>query len=242
MYAKHPELTLPADEATIWRYMDRWKFEDMLGSSSLHFTRVDKLDDSLEGTWGPAGISNAYASYGPEYLGQLKYWESVFRTIGAVNCWHVNDSESQQMWDLYVRSQNGLVVQSTVSSLRKAVGPSHQTVYLGMMKYIDYELDAFANCTETSFGNFMTFFNYKDTGFRHENELRALILAMGTQSKPATPLNPVGTKVVVNIRDLIKGVYLQSGSGGTDLGELQDLCSAHKLDALITMSTLASNT
>lgn len=207
MYIDNIELDKPAKNAKIWRYMDHWKFSDMLATSSLHFTRVDKLDDNLEGTWGPSGAFEAYESYGKEYIEQLKYWEKVFRTIGAVNCWHVNNSESEEMWNLYVSGNEGVAVQSTFSALTKAFDTTARKIYVGIMKYIDYEHDSFEDCSNRSFGNFTTFFNYKDENFKHENELRALIMAMGTKSEPAQPLSANGTKVHINVAEIIEGIY-----------------------------------
>lgn len=240
MYVDHPGLDKPLENAKIWRYMDLWKLQDMLGTSSLHFTRVDKLDDGLEGSWGPSGAIQAYESYGREYVEKLKYWECVFRTIGAVNCWHVNTSESQHMWDLYVRSEDGVVVQSTFSALREAVDASPHKVHLGLMRYIDYGRSKFTDCTNTSFGNFTTFFNYKDKRFEHESELRALILAMGTQSERAQPLSPDGTKVAVNMQELLKKVHLRPDAESDKLSQLQRLCSDHGIDTEVMPSSLVS--
>lgn len=156
---------------------------------------------------GPSGAFEAYESYGKEYIEQLKYWEKVFRTIGAVNCWHVNHSESEEMWNLYVSGNEGVAVQSTFSALTKAFDTTARKIYVGIMKYIDYEHDSFEDCSNRSFGNFTTFFNYKDENFKHENELRALIMAMGTKSEPAQPLSANGTKVHINVAEIIEGIY-----------------------------------
>lgn len=236
MYIDNIKLDKPETNARIWRYMDLWKFSDMLATSSLHFTRVDKLDDNLEGTWGPSGAFEAYESYGKKYVEQLKYWEKVFRTIGAVNCWHVNDSESKEMWDLYVSGNEGVSVQSTFSALTKAFDTAEQKVYVGMMKYIDYEQDSFEDCSSMSFGNFTTFFNYKHRNFKHENELRALIMAIGTQSEPAQTLNVDGTKVRVNVAEIIEGIYTPRSK--VDL--LQKECSDYGVDVKVMTSAFVS--
>src|SRR5215216_1654731 len=34
----------------IWRFLDFWKVADLLDTRELHFTRLDKFSDSLEGT------------------------------------------------------------------------------------------------------------------------------------------------------------------------------------------------
>ena len=229
MFIDNAVLSRPAADARIWRYMDFWKFSDMLATSSLHFTRVDKLDDDLEGTWGPSGAFQAYESYGREYIAQLKYWEKVFRTIGAVSCWHVNDFESKEMWDLYVRDNAGVAVQSTFCTLTRELDAAVQKVYVGLMKYIDYDRDNFNDCSSNSFGNFTTFFNYKDRDFKHENELRALIMAVGTQAEPAQPLSADGTKVHIGVAEIIERVYAPSSKVGVVQRECSDYGVADKV-------------
>src|SRR5260370_1951380 len=34
---------------TLWRYMDLWKFEDMLAKAALYFARQDRFIDPFEG-------------------------------------------------------------------------------------------------------------------------------------------------------------------------------------------------
>lgn len=236
MYIDNPALDKPDINAKIWRYMDLWKFRDMLTTSSLHFTRVDKLDDTLEGTWGPTGAFKVYKSYGKEYIENLKYWEKVFRTTGAVNCWHVNESESKEMWDCYVSNNDGVAVQSTFLALIKALNASEHKVYAGMMKYISYEVDSFKDCSRTSFGNFTTFFNYKDRSFIHENELRALIMAIGTKSEPAQRLSANGTKICVDMSVLIEGIYTPISK----IKSVQNECSDIGLDIKVIPSALVN--
>ena len=35
----------------------------------------------------------------------------------AINCWHLNDHESAAMWKLYLKSNEGIVIQSTFTNL-----------------------------------------------------------------------------------------------------------------------------
>src|ERR1700730_6754844 len=53
---------IPAGNQRIWRYIDLWKFEQMLQTSSLYFRRADKLSDTGEGRLSVEGVRGTSAS------------------------------------------------------------------------------------------------------------------------------------------------------------------------------------
>ncbi len=240
MYKDDPNIQKPENkDVRIWRYIDLWKFMDMLTTSTLHFTRVDSLDDPNEGSWQPSGVYEAYRDYGDQYINNLQHWEKVFRTIGAVNCWHVNDSESQKMWELYVPSGHGVVIQSTYGLLRNEMQKYDERICtIGVMQYIEYEKEKFESCTQNTFGKFTDFFTYKDRNFKHENELRALIMAMGDRNNPAKPIPKKGVNLKVSLSDLIERVYLSPTAQEWKLGLLKKLVSDYKVETEVSPSKL----
>ncbi len=42
MYEPHEGLTIPRDDARVWRYMDIGKFVSLLNTSTLFFCRLDR--------------------------------------------------------------------------------------------------------------------------------------------------------------------------------------------------------
>ena len=46
-----------------------------------------------------------------------KHWPKY----NAINCWHMNDHESAAMWKLYLKSNEGIAVQSTYETLRDSI-------------------------------------------------------------------------------------------------------------------------
>jgi len=240
MYKDDPNLEKPENkDVKIWRYMDLWKFMHMITTSTLHFTRVDSLDDPNEGSWQPSTIYEAYKDQGDQYINNLQYWEKVFRTIGAVNCWHVNYSESQKMWELYVPSGDGVVIQSTYGLLRNSMQEYDERICtIGMMQYIDYEKEKFESCTQNTLGRFTDFFTYKDRHFKHENELRALIMAMGDRNNSATRIPKEGINLKVVLSDLIQTVYLSPDAQDCKLDLLKKLISDYKIEIEVSPSLL----
>ena len=209
--------------------MDIWKFMDMLSTSTLHCTRVDCLNDPQEGSWEQFGVYDTYESMGPEQIKLLKYWNKVYRTTSAVNCWHVNDSESQQMWNEYVCQCGGVAITSTFNDLQEVVkkaDTSGRIATIGMMKYKQFQQNP-----TNGFGTFLDHFIYKHKDFKHENELRVLILAMGTQLQEQGKAIPIeGLKLKINLNDLISNVYVYTGSQSWKLDLISKVVSDYNLD------------
>lgn len=39
-----------------------------------------------------------------------------------VNCWHLNEYESAAMWDLYLKNEEGVAIQTTFNRIKKSLG------------------------------------------------------------------------------------------------------------------------
>jgi len=181
MFQAHPEFAQPSNvNVKIWRYLDFTKFVSLLDSSRLYFTRADKLEDPFEGSWpkvnvaarqqvpdgipleGREGFIKAMASLGEL---QLKGRRHI-----AINCWHMNEHESAAMWKLYLKSNEGVSIQSTYANLRQSF-IDDENIYLGVVQYIDYE----AEWIRTG-NNMLAAFMHKRKSFEHEREIRALVM------------------------------------------------------------------
>lgn len=89
---------------TLWRYLDIYKYLDLIQTSELHFARADEMEDPWEGSVGAANHKLRPQLYG-------EHWEAMSRGIGPVlaatrsrtylNCWHIGAHESMAMWRLY---------------------------------------------------------------------------------------------------------------------------------------------
>src|SRR5207248_1539762 len=100
-------------------------------------------------------------------MGQLN---RKWRDHTAINCWHLNDHESAAMWKLYLKSDDGVAIQSTYRNLRDCFNLTEERIFLGLVRYVDYERDVIPE------GTMFTPFIHKRKSFQHENEVRALII------------------------------------------------------------------
>jgi hypothetical protein len=178
----HPELILPPDDTVLWRYMDFAKFVDLLEKQSLWFTRTDQFEDPLEGTYTDAEIEHLRsldaknATLGlpmsDGYLRGPKY----MRTTAYASCWRAGAEESLAMWDLYGKGSGIVAVKTTVGELTQAIAESPLRIFLGKVNYVDWNLAPWHN-------NALVMCFRKDSSYRHEAEVRAVIWDEGIMAR-----------------------------------------------------------
>ncbi len=180
MYESHPTFKQPTDgNVKVWRYLDFTKFISMIDTCRLYFTRSDKFNDPFEGSWpkinidarktAPFELDEKAQQIYLENMAKLGVWDKRWPRFIAVNCWHENNYESAAMWKLYLKSDEGIAIQSTFNLLKKSI-TDDEKVYIGKIKYIDYEKE-FINA-----GNLLEPFVHKRKSFEHEKEIRAVTI------------------------------------------------------------------
>ncbi|MEO6421320.1 MAG: hypothetical protein ABIR84_01165 [Candidatus Nitrotoga sp.] len=220
MYESHPIFVQPENEnVRVWRYMDFTKFVSFIESRCLYFTRADKFDDPFEGS---SPKMNVYArndlplDVPPEHQGvylknmtELGPILQIWRRYHALNCWHINEHESAALWKLYFKNDEGIAIQSTYRKLRDSF-TDDEKVFLGVVKYIDYEKEGI---NTNSFSSFV----HKRKSFEHEREVRALVEKLpisesgcGYDYRKETISH--GVKVRVDVEQLIEKIYLAPGT------------------------------
>jgi hypothetical protein len=223
----HPVFVPPARaDARIWRYSDLGKFLSVFDRAALFFPRLDKLEDPFEGSYTKSILAFQNVKFNdlPDEVRQQVGSEEAFQAIAGnqtqsrtfakaqreitfVNSWHCNQHESAAMWSQYLRTQEGIAIQSTYERLCKSLeGYEEFCVHVGMMNYIDYESEAIP------FGNIMYPTIYKRKSFEHEKELRALIWTAQNGKNVFGPENKFkdvpGLYVPVDIPTLVERVYV----------------------------------
>jgi hypothetical protein len=207
----------------IWRYMDFTKFVDLIASSSIYFTRADRLGDDYECTV-PRGNQKEFIKSSLErlestsehnlqeeiVLGDTNDIEALIditkqvRQTAFISCWHVNRYESAAMWKLYLSQNEGIAIRSTRERLEKATenyrGPM-QPGYNGFIEikdvtYIDYEEQAISSLS------WLDYLAYKRISFQHEKELRAIYWYWPFDD------SKLGHKISVDLNTLIDCVFV----------------------------------
>lgn len=240
MYKEHPVFEKPKNEnAKIWRYMDFTKFVSLLDKSALFFTRADKLGDLFEGSYSKANIDLRPTVYKiPQHM--LRTMSTLFEVLTkftTVNCWHLNEYESAAMWKLYLKSNEGIAIQSTFKRLKDSLKDENHDIFIGKVRYIDYEKDWMPE------GNTFYPFVHKRKSFDHEQELRAVMQEIPSKKGGGIDLSPKpscvdGIDVPVDLDLLIDRIYLAP----TSLDWLHELVEAvtrkYQLDKEVHQSSL----
>lgn len=156
----------PDGNPVLRRYMSFTKFVQMLDSSSLYFCRADKFDDPFEGSFTRPTLEARRETFKEATADELSDAFRKLRQWHYVTCWHMSDHESEAMWKLYGQYQEAVAIRTSCQKLARAL-PGE--VYLGLVKYLDYEKDDF-DPTDL-FSPFM----HKRVAFQHEREVRGII-------------------------------------------------------------------
>ncbi len=220
VYEEHEAFTPPTDpDIPVWRYMDFTKYVWLLDHEALFFTRADRLGDPFEGSYSAANVAARPELYGDRFDSMQERIQPFFEKLPQftfVNCWHMNEVESAAMWRLYLKSGEGVAVRSTYRRLIESLADYVPSVYVGEVKYIDYERDFIPE--HNSFFPFV----HKRRSFEHERELRAvrqeLAHATGTEHKQAPQYRldaealASGLTVPVRMTTLVERIYVAPGA------------------------------
>jgi hypothetical protein len=161
-----------ADHETLWRYLDLFKFKELLKTSTLYFARPDQFTDPFEGRFSNGNQSQMSSSdeifrrlYGLGYDNESSAdYHEIHRKVVFISCWHRNTKESREMWKEYTKSADSVVITTS----RKALGrfPPREI----MQSAVKYQpLDK----PRTEFSH-NTFLFYKPSGYGFEREFRLL--------------------------------------------------------------------
>ena len=122
----------------------------------------------------------------------------------AINCWHMDEYESAAMWSLYLKSDESVALQSTYAKLKKSL-IDKETIYLGKVKYIDYEIEYIDP------GNLYSPFVHKRKNYADEHEVRAIVAKMPTGGGKLDFTKESmehGLQIKIDIETLIERIFI----------------------------------
>jgi hypothetical protein len=237
------------EDVRIWRYMDLAKYLAILQRRSLFFPRATLLGDPFEGSsTRPMVAARQYIMKNrasDPALAAYKNLPDSYFSIGEafkhlvqsylISCWHMNEHESAAMWSLYLRSNEGVCIQSTYRRLR--VCPP-RCVLTCEIKYIDYQTEGFSD------DNGFNFIAHKRKSFEHERELRAVFWEMDGRpyAEPyKTKIEPAGLWINVDLPSLIETVHISPTADPWLARVIQEVTANYELHVPVLQSALAES-
>jgi len=240
-------LPLEREGRSLWRYMSFPKLEDLITHRHLLFTRLSHMVetelDAREGALGPLNFSRPDIRVrwmltevlgppndsdvcqtierqfsDPEYL---KLHEGSVRQINCVNCWFMDEFESEGMWGDYAKDGDGVVIHTTIRRLRTCFDASPGTQYMQPVIYYDPLRETVPP------DSFLAPF-YKVTDFRREHEFRAMVFDLSNGDYVGHP-DGIGLWVPCDVPTLVGKIRVAPGSGPNLLSRVHKLLDKNAL-------------
>ncbi len=243
MYKDHDIFEKPRDlNARIWRYMDFTKFLFLLTRGELFFPRADKLGDPFEGSFSKKNIEKRPEYYGdivkdiPDAFKKLSDYHKLLLEFTFINCWHLNDNESAAMWKIYNQKGEGIAIQSSFIRLCDSFAPSERDIYVGCVKYSDYEKEWIPE------DNSLQPFLHKRNSFEYEKEVRAIFHDFpreGEEFKFSQILfERNGECILVDLKVLIENIYVSPASSDWFIDLVRSIIATYKMKFDVKRSRL----
>mgnify|MGYP005832195721 CR=1 FL=1 len=242
MFEEHPSFTSPPIDTTIWRYMDIAKYLSILDKQALYFCSFDSFKDPYEGAYPARDVEMLKKHIVPDKdeettKRRVKTHLTGFRETALVNCWQIDEYESTAMWETYARNNLGIAIRSTYKRLRDCFDKYPMPVYIGVVKYIDYEKDSInhVNCFDPLL--------HKSKHYAWENELRVIVvneLVDLYEPRPNLDIVDGGEYVNVNLDILIESIYLHPNSPQWFINLISSVTNKYGLNKEIRPSKILS--
>lgn len=216
-YLQRNEIETPPDDTIVWRYFKLHHFLRTLKSKSIYFAPICKYfeDDPWEAAIPKSGLEwrhkmlveadkkgEAKLQKAFQEILKIEGWRVRYTKAVKANCWHISNSESEAMWKLYIGSNDGVAVKSTVGRIKSAISESEQQIFIGKIKYIDYEEAEFNDV------QWFDFCFHKRQAFKHENEMRLAFVNSSDIMIKTT--NPSSIEVPSEMDSLVNELYVSS--------------------------------
>ena len=236
------------ENSKIWRYLDFAKFISILDRKALFFVRADKLSDQYEGAYSFSkdfeSLIKKLTPQDKEILLSIPKFTSQFV---YVNCWSLIEYESSAMWKLYLKSDEGIAIQSTFKKLSECFSKTSayiEGIEIGKVKYIEYGKD---NTPPNKYLSFL----YKRKSFEYEKELRAIVALISNEQieepknknnkKNEKDLGSSGIYIPIDLDILIEKIFVSPTAKEWFKDLAESVVKKYKLKKVVKQSDLSKD-
>lgn len=208
------EATAALDRSQVLtRYLPHWKFADLVGSCSLFFARLRLLleQDHDEGRiatsayLSDADMLNPPAGARADENAYLEFLKLGPHEQAYISCWYIGGPDVGRMWDEYVPDGEGVAISTTVGRLLDCFDGDDgiKVVSLAPIEYVKHDADM---PELKNRDNRVAALRYKGDGWKHENEMRAIILYDMYYVSPQLPI--LGERLPIVVDALLNDITI----------------------------------
>jgi len=234
----HDDLIPIEPDALLWRYMNISKFLSLLKTKSIFFCRSDMFIDPFEGTIPKKEVEARPHTYQqickffniqfrPEKFNEVESKKIDFhkrtRMGTVINCWHIGNYESDTMWRLYLKTTEGVAIQSSPQHIFNSFQETQEPIYSSKVRYLDYDNDIWYHPTDypIELENSLTPFVHKRIEFSSESEFRLFhnvndVIFYQGENYWENQKNHFGKFIKVNVNELIEKVVFSPAMNEVD--------------------------
>jgi hypothetical protein len=210
MNKEHPEFRIErTKDKPLWRYIEFWKFLDLLETSELYFPAVSHLGDQHEGRI-PEKVYKMMLDY-DERMGRKNdfaqnykgFVENNLRENTLVSSWNATENESFAMWKMYAKEKLGIAIKTNIEGLQNCFNKTERNIYIGEVNYYN------DNAPKYETGNMYYSLMVKHHYYEFESEVRCITSL--NKKKGHTH------RIEVDLNELIKEIYISPFASKTGL-------------------------
>lgn len=238
---EHPAFAQPSNPTVrVWRYMNFAKYVSFLQKRSLYFPQLKILAkaDPYEGTTTKKEFDKI--ENGDSIAIHCQKYRRIGLSTNYVSCWHMGETESQAMWQLYSSSYDEAVcIQTTYQKLADALpdilGVANNHYFIGTVQYINHHVDEMP--PDNGFYPVM----HKLKSFEHEREVRIIYWRRdpGTENPNLLDDYPPGMLVPIDINSTIESIIVSPVAATWFLDVVSSVTEKYGVNLTVTQSSLA---
>jgi hypothetical protein len=236
---------VPKLDSRVWHYMDYWKFESLINEGRLYFRRSDRLEDDMEGKYAEANrtyttkmwrrFCDAYPVH--DSAENREAGNEAFRRAVFISCWHLNRVENMTMWERFTKSEDSVVLRTTVRKLLQVLSdPIPNTKKRDLKVVVSKIIYAPQTVPRPEWSNHGPFF-YKDTRFMDEREFRLVVHP--PENQPIGE-NDLGQTLSVDPAMLIEQVLTHPRASNEFRNKVRDFLRTNGIRISVSKSFLAA--
>lgn len=248
---KNTEWMIPSDQMIVRRYKPLRYFADTL-ENGFRAGQADEYEEREGQASAPAREHEQRRSTQTESI-TLNNGKEMDLATGVeqaredaranyyANCWRLGTDEDPEIWGQYADGR-GVAIETTYSQMEQFVAPEQEDLYMGIVRYLDYEEDF------TPTGIFYALYFYKHRMFDGEQEFRVptnrggnpIIRTDGQETPPEMGQdNPPHINLPADMNTLISRVILSPDADDEVRAQVEATLEEHGVSAPVVPSRLA---